>query len=349
MIREAVGRVADAGRRAASLLLNSGVILLYHRVTHLRPDPWSLAVTPEHFAEHLEILRRYCVPLPLLQLAAAVASGTVPDRAVAVTFDDGYADNLYTARPLLERQAIPATVFLSTGTLESGREFWWDELERVLLEPGTLPDVLALAIRGRRYSWVLGDAAHYDEAAAQDHGSWKAWQACPSERHRIFLRLRELMQPLTLTEQYEVRDQLLAWANQKAESRASYRSLSCEEVAALGGGLIEIGAHTVTHSALAHLPGAEQQWEIQQSKARIEDLLGRAVRSFSYPFGGRSHYTPESVRLVRDAGFTCACSSFDGTVTRFSSPFQLPRLYMEDMDGDRFAGLLSRWLHVRAS
>ncbi len=80
---------------------------------------------------------------------------------IAVTFDDGYANNLHAAKPLLERFTVPATVFVAVGALEDPREFWWDELDGLLLQPGTLPDALQLHVNGRCLAWKLGDAAHY--------------------------------------------------------------------------------------------------------------------------------------------------------------------------------------------
>ena len=113
------------------------LVLVYHRVAKPRSDPWSLAVTPERFAEHLEVLRRHAVPLRLQQLSRALAKGaTLPGRAVVVTFDDGYADNLHNAKPLLERHDVPATIFLPSGFIGSEDGFWWDELDRLLSTPG---------------------------------------------------------------------------------------------------------------------------------------------------------------------------------------------------------------------
>ena len=135
------------------------VILLYHRVAELDSDPQLLGVTPRHFAEHLEVLQRYGHPIYLRALAKSLQDGYVPHRTVVVTFDDGYADDLYNAKPLLERHDIPATVFLTSGCIGSNREFWWDEVDRLLLQPGTLPETLCLRINGRSTQWELQGAA----------------------------------------------------------------------------------------------------------------------------------------------------------------------------------------------
>ena len=99
----------------------------------------------------------------LRELSQAYQQENLPRRAVVVTFDDGYYDNLANAKPLLERYSIPATLFVATGYSEREGEFWSDELERLLLQPGNLPDTLNLTITGKRHHWNLGDATSYSE------------------------------------------------------------------------------------------------------------------------------------------------------------------------------------------
>src|SRR5207245_611648 len=113
----------------------------YHRVEDLPSDPQRMCVGPDQFDEHLAVLRTRFRPASLSSAVEATRKGDL-DRDVAVTFDDGYADNLLNAKPLLETHGIPATVFVTTDYIDSKREFWWDELERLLLQPGDLPDVL---------------------------------------------------------------------------------------------------------------------------------------------------------------------------------------------------------------
>jgi peptidoglycan/xylan/chitin deacetylase (PgdA/CDA1 family) len=319
------------------------LILLYHQIAERHSDPWSLAVTPSHFAEHLEVLRENAWPVRLQQLPEALVDGNLGDRLVAITFDDGYADNLHNAKPLLERYDVPATVFLATGYLGGGREFWWDELDRVLLQPGTLPEVLSLSINGSTYQWKLGQAARYEEDASRRFPYWRASYSAYKSRHRVYRSLWELLHPLTEGERQRVLDELRTWANAEPMVRPTHRPLSPEEVLALHQReMIEVGAHTVTHPALSTLSVSSQQDEILKSKARLEKLLGRAVFGFSYPHGS---FSAETTGIVREAGFTCACSSVAGIVDLSTDSFQLPRVPVQDWPRSKFARWLSRWFH----
>jgi peptidoglycan/xylan/chitin deacetylase (PgdA/CDA1 family) len=260
---------------------------------------------------------------------------------VVVTFDDGYADNLHNAKPLLERHDVPATVFLTTGYIGHEREFWWDELEWLLLRPGVLPERLSLTIDGSAYRWELGEAARYDEDAARHHGRWRAWEEAPSPRHSLYNSMWELLRPMAEGERRTVLDELRRWAGTEPAGRPSRSLLSLEEVVALAQGeLIEVGAHTVTHPALSTLPPASQRDEILGSKVRLEEILGRPVTSFSYPYGNRS---AETVGIVREAGFACACSTLADVVRASTNRFRLPRVQAQDWDREEFATRLSRW------
>jgi peptidoglycan/xylan/chitin deacetylase (PgdA/CDA1 family) len=137
-------RIFDSSQGGASPV---GIILMYHRVGDVVPDPWELCVSPANFEEHLEVLRKYsCVPLEQME------DGKRTDRCVALTFDDGYADNLHNAIPALERFNILATFFITTGGIGSDREFWWDELERAILTDAA-PPLITFSIGGTHYCW----------------------------------------------------------------------------------------------------------------------------------------------------------------------------------------------------
>jgi peptidoglycan/xylan/chitin deacetylase (PgdA/CDA1 family) len=337
------GQLRRIARSAIGRYDKKILILLYHRVAKLNSDPWGLAVTPRHFAEHLDTLRECATPVQLQQLFQ-VSFNDLPERPVVVTFDDGYADNLYNAKPLLERYGIPATIFLATGFMGYEREFWWDELDRLLLQPGTVPGALRLSVSGSTYQWELGEAAQYSADASQRHRKWKIRKDAPSSRHQLYRSLCELLNPLPEDERKEVLDELLTWAGAEPASRPTHRPLSLMEAVSLAKGeLIEVGAHTAAHPVLSTLPASSQRDEIRGSRTWLEEILNRPVRSFAYPYGGRSDYTVETISLVREAGFSCACSNFPGLVERSTDLFQLPRVYPPNSGGKSFANWLSRW------
>ena len=320
-----------------------GLILMYHRVAEQKVDPWSLCVTPQHFAEHLEILQKEAFPISLGQLVQAYKNGNIPHRAVAVTFDDGYADNLYNAKPLLEQYDIPATVFVATGQVGKEREFWWDELERILLQPGKLPETLSININGKAFEWDLNKTANYkDDSCVGDTSGITGCSNNYNLYRSLYFTIHQLLQPLTEIEQYKVIDRLLIWAGYKPLRRSTYRTLSNKELLTLSSGeLIEVGAHTVTHPFFETLPVSLQYTEVQESKSILEEKIGKRVTNFAYPYGV---YTQETVEIVRKSGFDSACSTINDTIWRGSDIFQLPRVFIEDCNGDAFKQKLSEWI-----
>lgn len=365
MKRRVIRGLRRATRRLRSRFAPSAVILMYHRVAEVPTDPHRLCVSPQHFAEQLEVLRRHAHPMRLRELDRALVRGNLPRRAVVLTFDDGYGDMLRTARPLLERHDVPATAFVTSGYLGSEREFWWDELERILLEPGELPAAPRLTIGQRHREWMLGEAATYGDDAFQRHRRWNYLRKRdPTPRQRLYRILQELIMTLSEPERRDAMDQVRAWVGAALPVRPSHRILSPSELIQLAdGGLVEVGAHSVTHPMLSARTTAEQRFEIRQSKADLEKILGRPVRRFAYPFG---EYNAETVALVEEAGFTSACAvttvvrrrpdrcsdavrpdgpvRADTVIRRRVDRLQLPRVAVMDWDGDQFARQLRKWL-----
>jgi peptidoglycan/xylan/chitin deacetylase (PgdA/CDA1 family) len=315
---------------------------MYHRVAEGEIDPWYLCVSPEHFAAHLDLLRKHCHPMSLTQLVQAHRDGKVPNGAAAITFDDGYADNLYNARPLLDRYGTPATVFVTAGNADNTREFWWDELARALLTPGTLPRSLTLRVDEITHQWELGAATVYTQ---EDYQHDYTHDRDFSERVKFYYSVWEWLRPQPRDWRHNFLDQILEWAPTPSGVSPPHRFLEPDEVRKLGeGGLVEIGAHTVSHEMLPVHRMDFQRNEIEQNKIYLENLLGHAVVSFSYPFG---EYSPETISLVREAGFSCACSVIPDVVWRASDPFLLPRLGVLDWDIEKFEKRLLRWLRGR--
>jgi peptidoglycan/xylan/chitin deacetylase (PgdA/CDA1 family) len=336
-------RVRQIAQNLKSRFVPGGVILMYHRVAEKSTDPWRLCVTPENFAAHLEILQKHARPLRLAHLAQSLQEGAIQARAAVITFDDGYANNLHVAKPLLERQSIPATVFVTAGYVGKKREFWWDELDRALLRPGALPPVLSLRVNGTYRELDVGVAAVYSD---EDFDHDCAHDREPSHRIKFYYRIWELLQPLSDSQRQKAMDEILTWAGDASPARPSHCPLLPDEVCSLTeGGLVDVGAHTMSHALLSAHTKDFQQAEIRQSKVYLEELLGNPVTSFCYPFG---KYSEETVSLVREAGFTCACSIIKERVQRRSDRFQLPRFSVLDWGGDEFEKRLLGWFHGRS-
>ena len=312
-------------------------VLLYHRVATLRRDPQLLAVTPEHFAEHLEVLNRCAHPMSLADLAGDLGRKTVRPRSVVVTFDDGYADNL-TAAALLKAANVPATVFVATGYLDQRREFWWDELERILLSDVALPARIELTLVGESVEVDLRGTDPIDTNACHAHDTWNVTHCNdPTPRHALYRRLFEPLRRAPHDERWEALDLLRRRADQPMTVRPAHRMMSEGEVRELASdGLIDVGAHTITHPVLSLRSTADQHREIVDSKKALERILDREVTTFSYPYGTRRDYTGETVELTRTAGFTCACSNFNEPIGRQTDLFQLPRVLVRDWDGETF-------------
>jgi peptidoglycan/xylan/chitin deacetylase (PgdA/CDA1 family) len=337
-------KVRGAIWRARNLVARKAVVLLYHRVADAEIDPHQLCVSPRHFAEQLAVLTQHYTPLSLSQCAEAMRQGRLPRHVAVVTFDDGYADNLHAAKPLLERHGVPATLFITTGQINSPREFWWDELEKIFLLPGTLPQHLDMEINGRTHHWDLNGAAQYTEEQFRAHRTWRAGVGTPpSSRLELFQTIHTLLRRLPSGTRTETMDALLKWSGASREARPSYRALSTGELTALSAtNLIDWGGHTVTHPYLPEQDLAVQREEIHGGKTALEQLIGHTVQSFSYPYG---FYSDPTIELVRQAGYTNACTCIERVARRESDLFQLPRLIVRDWDGDEFARQLQACVH----
>jgi peptidoglycan/xylan/chitin deacetylase (PgdA/CDA1 family) len=300
---------------------------MYHRVARVPCDPWRLAVSPERFAEQIDVLSRRRMVVPLGWLVERLEAGHAPRTAVAITFDDGYADVLYRAKPILESVRANATAFLTTGPIGRGREFWWDRLSRLLLESPELPDELSIPIAGRRHAWRLASghrSDHHDPAKP--------------DRSTIHLAVWKAIRPLREADREAVLERIEQWADRAPPSRPEDRALDPEEVRTLAAGdLVRIGAHSVSHASLPSLPMEQARWEMAESRDTLERLLSRSVTEFAFPFGDHDRTTE---RLARDCGFHHACSTDFGNLSSIADRFRLPRVAVDDWTGDEFASRL---------
>jgi peptidoglycan/xylan/chitin deacetylase (PgdA/CDA1 family) len=277
-----------------------------------------LCVTPEHFVEHLEVLQQFRrIALSRVEPSGFPLFGALE---VAITFDDGYSDNLKVAAPLLRLYDTPATFFIATGYIDGTAEYWWDELERIVFEGAHVPPSFTAIAGGENFSWQI--PAGYG-------------------RGETYNFLYEQLQPLADETRRSLLDLLADRCGPVPEAHANRRPMTFEELRSLAAErLFEIGAHTIRHPLLSARPIEEQYSEIRGSKDFLEQQLDWPIQSFSYPYGGRQHYLPATVAAVRECGFVRACTTGGYPVRRQDGPFEISRVNVTDMDGDAFLKLL---------
>jgi len=294
---------------------NSAIILAYHRVATLDCDPQWLAVPPHLFNEQMEVLASRWQAISLAELSDAIKCGEIPERSVAVTFDDGYADNWTQAAPILKRHDVRATIFVTTHGDAPDRELWWDELERLTL-PETKPCT---------------------EMKRGSQRPWNVTMPADTPTRRKYVEMHEVLRRQPAVSRWAVLEQLRQVAGLSQEPRATHRLMSEGDIAAAADtGLIEIGAHTVTHPVLAMQAPEDQRWEMETSRNELAEITGRPIHAISYPYGGRLDYTARTVGIARSMGFACSCANQPGVVTAESNRWALPRVLVRDWNGDEF-------------
>lgn len=311
------------------------IILCYHRVLEPEMDPHLLAVSAQHFREQLAVLQRLAKPLSLDGLSDSFSKGAPAQRGVVLTFDDGYLDNLENALPILKEFGIPATIYIATGYVGTDGEFWWDDLERLILGAGELPAILRLRINGRTREWELGKEAP-DRA-------WNVLHlAKRTARQNLFIDLHAALRPLAEPLQREVLEQLRGLTGLGKEARPLYRCVSVAELQTLAAEpLITLGAHTITHCDLDYRTKEEQQIEIGGSKRNLEGIIGRSVAHFSYPYGS---FNAAAVAVCAENQFRSAVTCIEEPVERKAPRHRWPRFLVRDWSGPEFERQLSRYV-----
>jgi len=291
-------------------------ILIYHRVMP-QADPLRIGeADAELFDRHMAFLSRHFAVLPLLEAVNGLKRGSLPRRACCITFDDGYADNLTVALPILERYRLPATVFVATGYLNGGRMFNDSVIELVARTTSSTLDFRQLGMS--QYPVKSIEERRSAINALLSHSKYLP----PAEREELVARMVEIAGCGPLP------DDLMM-------TTAQVRELSDRGV--------EIGGHTHVHTILKTLDDDAAYAEIARGKARLEEITGKSVKVFAFPNGRPERdYTARHVGMMKELGFEAAVTTAYGVANRASDVYQLPRFAPWGRATTMFAARITR-------
>ena len=303
MLRLPMSLLSPAGSRARLS------ILIFHRVLPQADPLFPETPTAQGFEQQMRWVRSWFTVLPLRQAVTQLHAGTLPARALAVTFDDGYADNEAIAAPILRSLGMSATFFVSTGFLEGGC-MWNDRvIEAVRACTASTLDMRDTGLG----QWGLGSDAQRRQAILGILGGIKRLE--PERRSAVV-------------------DAVVRVTGNSPPPTLMMRPQQVRDLRALG---MDIGAHTVTHPILSRLGADAARAEIARSKSDLEIILGEPVPLFAYPNGAPGQdYTAAHAAMVRECGFEAAVSTAWGAATRRSDRYQLPRFTPWDRSALRY-------------
>jgi peptidoglycan/xylan/chitin deacetylase (PgdA/CDA1 family) len=285
-------------------------VVYFHQVLPeedpLRPgDP-----TAQRFDALLAFLKSAFHVVDLADGLARLARGALPPAAVAISFDDGYADNVDVALPILRKHGLTATFFVATGFLGSGAMFNDLVIEGLRVAPG---DTLDLGFLGLSDLPIVSDA----------------------QRHEAVQVVVRRLKYLPAQERAVQAERVAERCGLSAPPRLMTDAAGVRRLADAGMG---VGAHTRTHPILAQLPLAEAERDIAGGRDDLAAILGEAPRLFAYPNGRLGDdYAAEHVALVQRLGFDAALTTNRGVCRRDSPRWELPRFTPWDRSPRRFA------------
>lgn len=305
-LKAALSIASPEGRRARLS------VFIYHRVL-AEPDKLLNAnPSAKEFDWQMSLIAKYFHVLPTTEAVKHLKKGTLPARAACITFDDGFADNLHVAMPILKKHQLPATVFVSTGYLNGGIMF--NDLIAETLK-NTVKKIVDLSTLG------LGDRTLTNNA---------------SRRQAYFDIIGKI--------RYQPVQERLAFASAFAEQNniVAPTNLMLDEsgVQKLHQAGITIGAHTVNHPILAQCSDDNVTNEIIRSKKTLETVTSAPVDLFAYPNGRPEiDYGQREIEAIKHAGFTAAFSTINGAAKSTQQNnllYQIPRFTPWDKTSTRF-------------
>jgi peptidoglycan/xylan/chitin deacetylase (PgdA/CDA1 family) len=275
-------------------------VLIYHRVND-ECDNFFPGVPTALFNSQMEYLATNCNVLPLNEAISRLRGDDLPDRAVVITFDDGYRDNFDKAFPILKKLCLPASIFLATDVVGCEKVLWHDRIFSAFRET-KVPWLTGIAGQRRRLSLRT-----IDEKVAAQREVTKVLFAL-EDRDRLFW-VDYVVRELEIDDFKEKPRLMLSW----------------DEIKTMQQHNISFGSHTLSHPILSRMSLERSRIEIECSKETIEKHLNVAVTTFAYPVGRRQDFNDDIKRVLRESGYVCALTTIPGTNDGSVDPYELKR------------------------
>ena len=301
-------------------------VLMYHGVVEEPLAPFCWHQLPlARFEAQMRFVAQTCRVLPLTEALERMAEGTLPHRACAITFDDGFLNNRTTAYPVLRDLDLPATIFVVTGKLGTQEVLW--------------PDRLYLAVRDTQASVV--------DAGAFGLGSLQLDE--PEQRAGAIDALLRVLKTLPAAEKDAQLARLLDELDASdAPEPGPFALMDWSDVETLAADArITFGAHTTRHDLLSRLPDAEVASEIRSSHADVVRRLEVEPHVFAYPNGRAIDFDERAKRVLRELGVPWALSTREALARTGGDPHDVPRICVgADLPFQRFRHLVGGTIDV---
>lgn len=289
-------------------------ILAYHRVldiANIENYPYDhelISASREQFDYQIKYISKYFNPISEEQLVDHLENSTsLPRRPIMVTFDDGFNDNYHNAFPILRKYKVPATIFITSGNIDSGKTLWFDWLASLIYASNT--NKIDVPLLKKEYT--RGDRETNEQIMID-----------------LIIMLREVDNHTRLDILNQLEQQYSDTVNEIDKNLSAV--LTWDQVREMSNNGISIGSHTVTHPILSRINSDELDYELAESKSVIEKQLNKDVLSISYPTGMTESFTDEVVTKVRDIGYKIAYTYLhNNNRIPISDRYRLKRLHVE--------------------
>ena len=289
-------------------------ILLYHKVSNDPIDSQLLAVSPKNFRDQLVWLKENYEVIDLSHLIDKIKKTSLHGNEIAITFDDGYRDNWTQMLPIISEIGIPVTVFIATDFINSSHEFWWDQVEQIVVS--TQKKSLTLCIEDCEFVMELSSANRRISAIDSICSKLKN-----HKQFSIRKAIKDLAHKLECSIGTRATHEIMAESDLKLMSESKW---------------VTLGSHTCSHTRMPLLSEQEQRDELAFSKQRLEQLLKQDISFISYPYGNSIDFSPIVEKLVIECGYIAGIANIQKDLSKETSITAIPRRLVRNWNREDF-------------